>query len=129
LREKGSAYKRFDQPGVHAKEGGGAALHHFETGTVGVMEGENNAGGIFAQGKIGRISKPSRRKKNFTAVADGITGKFSFKILRGGGGAVRSTSDGNATDDNMSETGDGDTAGAGTEGGAEDGIEDRDVLR
>jgi len=128
LGEEGSTYKGFDRPGVHAEKGGGAALHHFETGAVGVVEGENNAGGIFTGGEVRGVSKPAWGKEDFMAITDGISGKFTLEILRGGDGAIGSTADGNTADYNMTETGDWDAPGARAEGGTEDGIEDGDVF-
>ena len=72
-------------------------MHHFEAGTVGIVKGKDNTRSVFAWGKVGRVSEPMGREKNFTAVADGVSGEFALEVRRGGDRAIWSASDGNAT--------------------------------
>jgi len=84
LGEKGTADERLDGADVDPKESRGAALHHFQAGTVGVMEGKDDAGGVFAWREISRVSKPTRWEKDFTAVTDGVMRELACEVLRGG---------------------------------------------
>jgi len=128
LREEGTAYKRFDGSCVNAEEGRGVALHEFEAGAVGVMEGEDNAGGILAGGKVGWVSKPTRRKEYFTAITNSIVGELVLEILGRGNRAIWFTVDRDTADNDMSKAGDQDAASAGAKGGAEGRVENRDFL-
>jgi len=125
LGKERTAYKGFDGASVNAKEGRWAMLHQLEARAVGVVEGKNNARGVLAGGKVGWVSKPVWRKKDFTAVTDSVMGKFALKVLRGGSGTIGFAADGDATDDNMLEASD---WNARAEGGAEGGVINRDVF-
>jgi len=88
------------------------------------VEGEDDAGSIFSWGKVGGVSEPAGREKNFTAVTDGIAGEFALEVRRGGDRAVRSAANGYATKDDMAEARHGDAAGPGAKGEAKDVVED-----
>jgi|SRR6267142_381918 len=129
LGERGTTYKGLDGANVDTVEGRRAALHHFEAGAVGVVEGKDNAGRVFSWWEVSRVSEPSGLEEDFTTVADGVTGKFSCEVSRGRDRAVRVATDRHATEDDVAEASNRDAAGAGAEREAEDIVEDRDVLR
>jgi len=60
------------------------ALHHFKAGPIGVEEGKDNAGGIFAWREVSGVSKPMRREEDLSAIADSILRELAFKVLGGG---------------------------------------------
>src|SRR6267142_5886266 len=65
LREKGATLKEFDRAGKDAKKAQGPTLHHLESRPVRVMERKDDAGGVFAWGKVSRVSEPMGGNKNF----------------------------------------------------------------
>src|SRR6266850_1202799 len=65
LREKGAAYERLDGADIGPEEGRWAALHHFQAGPIRVVEGKDDARGVFTWRKVSGISEPTRREKDF----------------------------------------------------------------
>jgi len=128
LRKEGTTYKGFDGTNVDPKEGGGAALHHLEAGAVGVMESEDNTGGVFAWWEVSWVSEPTGREKDLSAVTDGVARELPCEVIGGGDGTVGAAADGNSAKNDMAETRDGDAMGARAKGGAENVVKDGDVF-
>jgi len=129
LREERAAEERLDQPSINAKEGRRVALEELKARPIGIVEHKDDARGIFARGEISRVSEPMGREKNLSTIADSITGKFMFEIGRGGSRTIRATMDGDNTNNDVAEARNGNPTSTRTERGAQDIVEDRDILR
>jgi len=128
LGEERAAYKWLDGASIDPKEGRGAPLHQFKAGAIGVVKGEDDARSVLAWREVSWVSEPTRWKKDFASVADGVARELACKVLGGGDRAIRAAADRNAADNDMAEACDGDAAGTRAEGRAENVIEDGDVF-
>jgi len=128
LGEKRATYEWLDRASIDSKEGGGTPLHHFQAGAVGVMESEDNTGGVFAWWEVSWVSEPTGREKDLSAVTDGVARELPCEVIGGGDGTVGAAADGNSAKNDMAETRDGDAMGARAKGGAENVVKDGDVF-
>jgi hypothetical protein len=102
LEESGAILKGADS-NLATKEVGRRAFHELEAVPIGIVEGENDAGVVFAS-QVFFTPKPPRLGKDAAACADPVFHEFTTKGGRGNRVRVRVTNDWNPSQDNLAVT-------------------------